>query len=52
MLTSIQKALSRYQVSDFCECTRLEMREREEDRRVLRLLYDAERVESAAVDCS
>lgn len=44
--------LSRYQVSDFCECTRLETREREEESRVSRLLYDSEREEIAAVDCS
>ena len=32
--TRIQKALSRYQVSDFCECKSVETREREDDKRV------------------
>lgn len=52
VVTRSQKALSRYQVSDFCECKRLETRLREEDKRVFKLLYDSESVDNAAVDCS
>ncbi len=36
--TRMKKALSRYQVSDFCEYIRLETSEREDERRVSRLL--------------
>lgn len=38
VITRIQKALSRYQVSDFCECKSVETREREDDNRVSSLV--------------
>lgn len=50
VVTRIQKALSRYQVSDFCECRSVETKFREDDRSVSRSVYDSERLERAAVD--
>lgn len=52
VVTRIKNADSRYQVSDFCECIKLDTREREDESKVSRFVYDSESVAKSFVEFS